>query len=206
MSRHFRHVVLGLAILWVAGCVSSERIAMDPATVMNRDVFTCKGLTEDNRWVGVTDQFMPEEDARVVVVASLDKRDMEKIINYELKNPSRNVVFSENKPYPKKNPLGIYYSMDSLLAQGGEGKWVATVYADGEPIGQQIFYLGEKTEEEDDSDGPAYHIVEGDDIDDATEALEGLSEEERFANYVKEVSPELLIPDVDSATLPSGIR
>jgi hypothetical protein len=180
--------VLVLGSIALLGCTSSERIGMDPATVLKRDVFTCKGLTEQNRWVGVTDEFLPEKDPRVVVVAQIAEEDKETILNYELRNPQKNIAFTEEKPYPRTNPLGVYFEMSTIMDRGGEGEWVATVYSDGMPIGQKVFYIGEKPEEMEEIEGPTYYIVGDEEEEDTIQ--EPLSDEERFSGYIQEVTPE----------------
>lgn len=191
-------LMLLVSCVLLVGCASQQEIAMQPATVLQRDVFTCKGLTKDKHWIGITDQFMPDQDTRVVVVAQFAEEDKEAIINYELRNPMNNVVLSEEKRYPQKNPLGIYFEMDTLMDRGGEGEWVANVFADGRPIGQSKFYLGEKPADVEEIEGPRYYIV-GEEETDQQEDAAVLSDEERFADYIREVTPAIDNPMLDSS-------
>lgn len=174
------------------GC-STQTIAMKPATLIQRDVFVCKGLSQDNRWVGITDQFLPDRDSRVVVVAFLDKQDSSKIVNFELVNPVDNVAASETLYFPKENPIGIYFSIPRLMKLGGEGEWKATVFADGEALGESRFYLGEKPEKEE-KESTQYFVIGDEDEEDADASAKALSEEDRFSTYIREVSPSLTIP------------
>ena len=181
-----------IPFLFLGGCTSSKQISMVPATALQHDVFACKGLTEDNQWVGVTDQFSPDKDPQVVIVTLLAKQDSEARLFFEIRNPMNNIVFTESKPYPRERIIGIYYLMDNLMNRGGEGKWVATVYVDGEPIGQSVFYLGEKPKNEEEIKGQRYIVVE--ETENEKKVSLPVSEEERFANFIHEVSPELEIP------------
>ncbi len=185
--------IFGLGLL-IGGCSAPSTIVMKPATAVYHDVFTCKGLTEDKRWVGVTDQFLPETDPRVVVVAQLAKEDKQHIIYYELTNPLDSVVLTETVRYPRENPLGVYFEMDRMLQVGGEGEWRATVYADGIPIGESIFYVGEKTEEQEEGAGRYFVVEEDATATDKGDEIESLSKMERLGNYIHEVTEELDIP------------
>ena len=168
---------------------------MEPATTLYRDVFTCKGLTEDRRWVGVTDVFLPEKDPRVVVVAQLAPEDALTTITYELTNPYRSVVLTERRVNPRENPLGIYFELDDLMKLGGEGEWKATVYADGLPIGQSVFYIGEKPEVEEEKAGPRFLIIGEESLSEESASREtSPGEADRFGTYIREVTPELSIP------------
>jgi hypothetical protein len=187
-----------VVLISAAGCTTANQVAMEPATVILRDVFTCKGLTADNRWVGVTDEFLPEDDTRVVVVAQFDDSDKERVIQYELVNPLNNIAFTETKKYPKQNPLGVYFELTDLMNNGGEGKWTANVFADGMPIGQSVFYVGEKREADLDGDGPQYFIVEDALLDDDADDLAVLSEEETISTFIQEVTPKTTIPSSPS--------
>ena len=188
------NLFLAFALLWIlstAGCSSTDRVALEPATIQSHDVFTCKGLTVDRRWVGVTDVFMPKDDPQVVVVASFTREDQESRVIYELTNPLDAVVLSEPRTYPKQKILGIAFPMDRLMKLGGEGEWRATVYSDGIPIGDSIFYLGEKPEKEEEVKIP-FAVVGESSLEEA--AAPPLSEEEKYAKSIQEVSPELSIP------------
>lgn len=184
-----------LTALWTGGCSSAPRTAMKPARIESRDVFTCKGLTEEGRWVGVTDVFMPQEDAQVVVAAKLASKDHDARIIYELTNPAGVIAVSEQHTYPREEILGIAFAMDRLLALGGEGEWRATVYSDGLAFGDKVFYLGEKPEEEE-AEGEGFFVVGEESLQEAAaaEAPAPPSEEERYANSIREVTPELEIP------------
>ena len=188
------HPIMVPLVLLLSSCSTGDRIAMEPATIQFRDVFTCKGLTADHLWVGVTDVFMPEEDPYVVVVAHLAPEDQETMVVYELTNPVDAVVLSEKRSYPKNNPLGISFSMDRLLALGGEGEWRATVYVDAKPIGDSVFYIGEKVERIEEEIGTRYFIVGEESLEKDEAAADLLSDEERYGTYIREVSPELSIP------------
>ncbi len=181
------------SFLLFQSCATST-IAMKPAAIVQYDVFTCKGLSADNRWIGVTDQFLPEKDSRVVVVAVLSDKDISSYVNFELINPLDNVVISETMRYPKENPLGIYFGIPRLLKLGGEGDWKATVFVDGTAIGEAKFRIGEKSDEDGD-DGPRYFVV-GDEstLDEDAEKLQAISEEDRFSSYIREATPNLSIP------------
>ncbi len=186
-------IVIGLcAVLY--SCSTSRNIAIRPADVLSRDVFTCKGLTADKRWVGITDQFLPEEDDKVVVVARFSPEDQTKYLIYELTNPLRTVVTTDKVKYPNENILGIFYDMDRLMKLGGEGEWRATIFADHEPLGQAVFYLGEKPEETEEEAGPSFVFV-GEESSEEETALP--PESERFGSYIQEVTPELSIPSAD---------
>ena len=54
-----------------------------PATIQTRDVFICKGLSADNRWVGVSDTFMPEDDTQIIVVAKFNEKDLKKVLKLQ---------------------------------------------------------------------------------------------------------------------------
>lgn len=191
MNAHrFALPVLAAVGILIAGC-SAKRIAMQPSSETYHDVFACRGLTEDNKWVGVTDQFDPETDPRVVVVAVLGKDDREKTLHYELTNPQGNVAMTEKRIYPRQNILGIYFEVPRLMQIGGEGEWQANVFADGLPIGQANFVLGEKKEGEDEEGGRQYYVV-GADSDETEDAMPEGSE--AFESYIREVTPEADIP------------
>ncbi|MBI1389551.1 MAG: hypothetical protein GC154_14000 [bacterium] len=173
-------------------CASTKnKIAMEPSTDLTRDVFTAKGLAQDNRWIGVTDVFDPEKDPRVVVVARFAKEDLEKHIVYEVINPENNIVMTEERFRPKNNPLGIYFDMNRLMDLGGEGKWKALIWGDGDPIGRAIFWLGEKKEGEG-AGGPGYYVV-GEDSLLKAEELEKLKKLDslEYSNYIQEATPDL---------------
>ncbi|MBN2328369.1 MAG: hypothetical protein JXR73_14585 [Candidatus Omnitrophica bacterium] len=194
----------GLIGAFFLGCSTQETIVMKPATVIQRDVFVCKGLSEDNRWVGITDQFLPEKDSKIVVVAFLDQFDVDKTLNFELTNPMENIAASEVLFRPKKNPIGIYFSMSRLMSLGGEGEWKATVFADGEPIGESKFHIGEKTEEDKDQEGPRYFVVGADTLEESPESSDQeLSDSDRFSSYIQEATPNLTIP-IPEEPLPSS--
>jgi len=186
-------VALGVGMTAIFHGCATQNLAMKPATLIQRDVFVCKGLSEDNRWVGITDQFLPDKDSRVVVVAFLDKQDSSKIVNFELVNPVDNVAASETLYFPKENPIGIYFSIPRLMKLGGEGEWKATVFADGEALGESRFYLGEKPEKKDE-EAIQYFVVGDEDEEDADASAKALSEEDRFSTYIREVTPSLTIP------------
>ena len=184
---------LAVASAFLLNCSTPSTLALKPATILERDVFVCKGLSQDNRWVGVTDQFLPDRDSRVVVVAVLDRQDTRKVINFELINPLNNVVTSETIYSPKQNPLGVYFSIPNLMKLGGEGEWKATVFSDGEAIGESKFLIGEKKEEDKD-DTIEYFVVGGEDDEETDESAQALSDEDRFSSYIREVTPTLSIP------------
>ncbi|RJP35540.1 MAG: hypothetical protein C4527_00370 [Candidatus Omnitrophota bacterium] len=186
-------ILLGVTFLT---CSTSQKIAMEPAKVLNRDVFTCKGLTEDQRWIGVTDEFLPEQDDKVVVVARMSPQDQDAIVAYELTNPMQTVVLTDVKRYPKTNILGIFYDMDRLLKLGEEGEWKANVYADGNPIGQAIFYIGPKPETTEEETGPRFVFVGEDSSTEEESDFPFESIKDRFGSYIHEVTPELTIPAV----------
>ncbi len=194
LAFRFAGVLIVASFLLFQSCATST-IAMRPAAIVQYDVFTCKGLSADNRWIGVTDQFLPEKDSRVVVVAVLSDKDRFNYINFELINPLDNVVLSETMRYPKENPLGIYFEIPRLLKLGGEGEWKATVFADGIAIGEAKFRIGEKSKEDSDDEGPRYFVV-GDESasDEDAQKLQAISEEERFSSYIREATPSLSIP------------
>ncbi|MGC9328648.1 MAG: hypothetical protein ACP5I1_13510 [Candidatus Hinthialibacter sp.] len=193
----------GLIAEILLGCSSQDTIAMKPATVIQRDVFVCKGLSEDNRWVGITDQFMPEKDSKLVVVAFLDRTDLNKTLNFELTNPMNNIAASESLFRPKKNPIGIYFTIPRLMSLGGEGEWKATVFADGEPLGESKFYIGEKSDEEKE-EGPRYFVVGADSLEESSDSSgQESSESDRFSSYIQEATPNLTIP-IPEEPLPSS--
>lgn len=189
-------LVLVSSGLWM-GCQSSNRIALKPATILYHDVFTCKGLSADNRWVGVTDVFLPEKDSQVVVVAQLTNEEVKEHIFFELINPADNVAVFEKLSSPNRNPIGIYFSIPRLLDLGGEGKWKATVYANEVAIGQTTFYIGEKPEEEEEDDSKKYFVVgtdSGAETDNQQNEFDALDQDQRYGSLIKEVSPEFTIP------------
>ncbi len=180
---------------------AEKQLAMKPATTLHRDVFTCKGLSADNRWVGVTDVFLPEENSRVVVVANFAPVDLEGWVIYELTNPFGNVVLQEEIQYPKNNPLGIYFEIHDLLKLGGEGEWKANVYSDDVVIGQQIFYLGEKPED-DFAPDTGFRVIGAEPALDETAPEEDQarrSAEDRFADYIREVTPSTPAPSSENS-------
>ncbi|MGI6454248.1 MAG: hypothetical protein ACOX5R_01340 [bacterium] len=179
-------------ILFFWGCTSRD-IAMEPATDLYRDVFVAQGITEEDRWVGVGDQFDPETTPRVAVVARLAEEDREKIVTYELVNPAGNIAWTENRFYPKQKTLALYLEMPSLLRRGSEGKWQANVYADGEPIGQSNFFIGEKVEEQEET-GSRYFVVGAEPEDEPDEEDLILEREGQYDSYIQEVTPELQVP------------
>ncbi len=192
LSKQLLSLIVGIPL--IVGCSSSQQIAMEPAKILSRDVFTCKGLTENKRWVGVTDEFLPDKDEKVVVVARMAPEEKHTIVTYELTNPLGAVVITDTKRYPKEEVLGFFYDMTRLLKLGGEGEWRATVYSDGVPFGQAIFYIGEKIEEEGEG-GPRYVTVGEESLTEEgeTESPPG-SEADRYGSYIREVTPELSLP------------
>jgi len=194
LAFRFAGVLIVASFLLLQSCATSS-IALKPAAIVQYDVFTCKGLSAENRWIGVTDQFLPEKDSRVVVVAVLADKDINSFVNFELINPLDNVVISETMRHPKENPLGLYFEIPRLLKLGGEGEWKATVFADGMAIGEAEFRIGEKPKEDSDDTGPSYFVV-GDesDSDEDAQKLQAASEEDRFSSYIREATPSLSIP------------
>lgn len=205
MISYRKFWIVGVSSIIIALAIQScatKSIVMKPSTIIQRDVFVCKGLSEDNNWVGITDQFLPTKDLQVVVVAFLDSLDAEKVINVELLNPMDNVAATETLLRPKERSIGIYFSMPSLIKLGGEGEWKATVFADGEAIGESKFYIGEKPVKDEKGEGPRYYVV-GSESEEETgdESDSKRSEEDRFSSYIREATPNLTIPLPDS--LPS---
>jgi len=199
-------VVLCLCAL---SCSTTKPIVLEPATALRHDVFACKGLTDDDHWVDLTDVFLPEKDPRVVVAAQLDPEDAKKFVQFELVNPAEAVVLTETRRYPKGKTLGIFFEMDRLMALGGKGKWKATVFSDGLPIGQSVFYIGEKVEKEAEEKGPHYFVVGEESLEKDLSEESAKSAEERLGKYIREVTPELLIPSGEKktetpTTAPSG--
>lgn len=189
MGSHLYAGIVGVCLgVLVIGCSSANRIAMEPSSLMGKDVFTAQGLTEEGRWVGVTNQFDPERDSRVVVVANLSKEDRSRTLVYELVNPANNVVWSEERMYPRQDVLGIYVEMPKLLEMGGEGNWTANVYADGNVLGQSKFVIGDPEEDLDEITGPRYFVV-GAEPEDEVDEMEAF--QNRFDDYIQEVTPEL---------------
>lgn len=193
-----RLLLIPVLVLGFWSCQTSQVAGVKPATIQSRDVFVCKGLSAENRWVGVTDTFMPEDDTQIVVVAKFNENDLSGRIFFELTNPQDMVVMNEEVRNPPNNPLGIIFPMDRLLKVGEEGEWRATVYVNEFPIGDSIFYIGEKPGEEEDSGETEYFIVGEDSLDDNTDVPVLLSEEERFSNYIQETTPELEVPLPDT--------
>ena len=139
---------VAVATMLAGGCLNETReVALYPATEQIVDVFTCKGLDDQGHWIHVTDQFKPEEDPRVVVAAQLRPEHRQSWITYELTSPADFVVLSETIRYPKETDLGVHFDIERLMQTGGEGEWMAVVYADANPIGKAMFTLGEKEEE-----------------------------------------------------------
>lgn len=197
--RTFSKAALAAVCTVMAACGSSTELAMRPATELQRDVFTCKNLSSENRWIGVTDQFDPETDPRVVVVARFAETDMDATVIYELINPLNNVALTENVGKPKFNPLGIYFEMSQFTRLGGEGKWEAIVWADGNPVGKTEFWIGEKTGDGGD-ESDTYFVIGEDSIQNATAAESAAPvEEPSFSDYIQEVTPALTIPDEPTA-------
>lgn len=174
-------------------CQSTQQAGIQPAAIQTRDVFTCKGLTADHRWVGVTDTFLPDEDTQIIVAAKFNESDLGGRIFYELTSPMDMVVMNEEVRNPPHNPLGILFPMDRLLQVGEEGEWRATVYVNEYPIGDAVFYIGEKPGEEESTE-TEYIIVGEDSLDDGSDVPVSVSEEERFSSYIKETTPELEVP------------
>ncbi len=194
--------LIALMIFFGLGCTTSQQAGIQPASVQTRDVFLCKGLTGDNRWVGVTDQFLPEDDPQVVVVAKFNPTDINKRIFFELTNPDDMVVLNEEIKNPPYNPLGVLFPMDRLLEVGEEGEWLATVYVDEFPIGDAEFYIGEKPEEEEETT-EEYFIVGEETLEEDT-APPPISEEERFSSYIQEATPELDVPQTGDLDIETG--
>jgi len=213
MSSKSWHPISGVLALSLLGllshCSSTENISLNPATEMYHDVFTCKGLTAEGWWVGVTDVFLPEKDPQMVVVTRLTEDDTDQIAQVELVNPMNNVVLTEKRQYPQSQAMGIYFSLTKLMELGGEGKWRANAYVNGEPIGQAVVYVGEKPKEEE-GPGTGYFVVGEESLtgDEASEDHDALMDEEdlgdnRFDNYIREVTPELPAPS-PAESLPSS--
>lgn len=136
----------------LVGCIHNKpSVGLFQATEDSVDVFTCKGLTEEGHWIGITDQFLPEEDPYVIVAAQLNPEHRKSRVTFELTSPADYVVMNESKQYPENLDLGVQFDMNRLLERGGEGKWTAAVYADGEPIGKAVFTIGKKEEEEEEA-------------------------------------------------------
>ena len=139
--------VVVLAALAISCMHDAQRVGLYPATDQAVDVFTCKGLDEDSRWTGITDQFLPDVDPYVIVAAQLRPEHRESRVVYELTSPAEFVVISESMRYPKETDLGIHFDMRRLMEAGGEGEWCAAVYADGMPLGKAKFNIGEERKE-----------------------------------------------------------
>ena len=189
--------IFGAAVCLMVACSATTQIAMQPATVLERDVFTCKSLSPENRWIGVTDQFDPDSDPRVVVVARFADEDLDKTVIYELENPLGNIVLTEKVIKPKQKTLGVYFEMRQFERFGGEGRWTATVWGDGEAIGQEKFWIGEK-KEDDEGDADRYFVVGEDSLLSATaaEALDRF-DSQSFSEYIEEATP-------DFSAIPTG--
>jgi len=202
--RQIRLLMLPL-IAMLCSCMENSKITLLPATVQLHDVFTCKGLSEDNRWIGVTDQFMPDQDSSMVVVANLAPEDKKTWVHFELTNPFSNVVLKEEFRYPQNNPLAVAFEMSRLMKLGGEGEWKALVLSDGLPIGQAIFYIGEKPKTEEEAKGPRFFVVGEEPGEESAEAdMEEKSVNDRFADYIREVTPELATPRVPESIGPTS--
>lgn len=191
--------------VWVGlmtSCSTTRPIALLPASSLEHDMFTCKGLSSDQHWVDITDEFIPAKDSKVVIVIQLAPEDAKKMINVEINNPYETVVFSENLKYPKEKVLGLAYEMDRLMANGGEGEWKAFVFADGLAIGRAVFYVGKKTEKKEE-EGPRYFVVGGESTA-ADEKLPANSSPptNHLSTMIREVSPELSVaaPSLQPAT------
>ncbi|MEW6235665.1 MAG: hypothetical protein AB1656_09790 [Candidatus Omnitrophota bacterium] len=204
----FRRISLWMLplIASLCSCTESVKISMRPAAVQLHDVFTCKGLSQDDRWIGVTDQFMPDQDSSVVVVANLAPEDQKTWVHFELTNPFGNVVLKEEFRYPKDSPLAVAFEMSRLMKLGGEGEWKALALSDGLPIGQAIFYIGEKPKTEEETKGPRFFVV-GDEVEEASAELEVDENNlnDRFADYIREVTPEITAPSIPEAMEPSSL-
>lgn len=196
-SNILRLFLIPILVLSMWGCQTSQQAGIQNATIQSRDVFICKGLSADKRWVGVTDTFMPEEDIQIVVVAKFIEDDLGGRIIYELTNPQDMVVLTEEIKNPPNNPLGIIFPMDRLLEVGEEGEWLATVMVNGFAIGDAEFYIGEKPGEEEEGE-TEYFIVGEDSVEDETTVPVLQSEEERYSNYIQETTPELDVPLPDT--------
>lgn len=186
MNRCYIVVACIALLVGMTACKTSEPIALEYATVQLHDVFTCRGLDAENRWIGVTDVFMPDQDSTVVVVARLEKLDHDNTIYYELVNPDNRVVFSELRRYPQQDVLGIAFSMPNLMDRGGEGQWKALVTSDGMAIGQTEFYIGEKPEEE--TEETNFFVIDDTESTDDEGVLDE-TPEERYSGYIREVTP-----------------
>ncbi len=192
---------IAAAVCLLIACSTPSQIAMQPATVLERDVFTCKSLSPQNRWIGVTDQFDPQLDPRVVVVARFADEDMDTQVIYELQNPNNNIVLTEKIGKPTQKTLGVYFEMRQFERFGGEGKWIATVWGDGEPIGQQTFWIGEKIEEE--GDGSDRYFVIGEESLLSATAAAALDqyESQSYSDYIEEATPDVDAIPADSPLL-----
>lgn len=137
------------SVVFLNGCKTTEPVALEPAKAVLTDVFTCKGLAADGRWLDVTDEFDPENDIRVVVVAQIPEFMRRGLIMFELVDPSGTVAFVEKRNSPPQDHLGIWWDCQRLLERGGEGYWKANISVDEEVIGQARFRLGEPPEEDD---------------------------------------------------------
>mgnify|MGYP006274083989 CR=1 FL=1 len=175
--------------LALSACQNSQEITLKPSTDLQYDLFTCKGLTAENIWVGVTDEFLPEEDSQVVLVARLTEADREKIVVYELINPNGLVAFNERQKYPQSEVLGISFDMHQLMERGGEGEWKAYVYSDAMPIGQTNFFVGEKPEDAEDDE--RFFIIGEESLAGAEDdAMSTAAPSNHYADYIREVTPE----------------
>jgi len=134
------------------GCTHDKpAVGLFQATEDSVDVFTCKGLSEEGRWIDITDQFLPEEDPYVIVATQLNPEHRKGRVTFELTSPADYVVLSESKQYPDNLDLGVQFDIRRLLERGGEGEWTAAVYADGQSIGKALFTVGKKEEEEEET-------------------------------------------------------
>lgn len=205
MKPILNFIIIVAVLVVFSSCTNNKRIAIKPATTAQRDLFTCKGLSQDNRWVGVTDEFLPEKDPRVIVVAGFSPEDKNSWATIELVNPLSNVAAQEEIRYPKKDFIGIEFQMRRLMKLGGIGEWKVLFSVDGLPVETTKFYIGEKAQFAQEEEGPKYHVVGAEDesqTEEDTSELSAKSAEDRFADYIQEVTPELQTrPSSDSSPL-----
>ncbi len=161
----------GLLISFLAGCTAPARVALEPSESVLADVYTCKGLSEEGRWLDVTDEFDPEQDLRVIVVAQLSPGQQQGYILYELMDPLGYVAYVERRAYPKQAHLGIWWNCSDLVKKGGEGIWKATVYSDWNIVGQAQFRIGEPPVDEDIDQGRFMMITQENSDSDSLETL-----------------------------------
>lgn len=199
----------GTLMCLAGGCAhDSQRVGLYPASKQVVDVFTCKGLDEEGRWIEITDQFLPDADPYVVVAAQLQPEHRESWITFELTSPADFVVMSETTRYPKETDLGCHFDIERLMEVGGEGEWLAVVYADAMPLGKATFRIGEKRGEFEALS--RYHVISEEDwvsepfepAPDVLEAEEPLPEEKN-ENTTEPPAPAASKGDENNASRPT---